>query len=75
MHRIILGGKDSVFPSQEDYDSDKLTVIYYKKWRTWGILDDNKIVTVVREFMEAQAVYYHLTGKLWPYLELEYPVR
>jgi hypothetical protein len=25
MHRIILGGEASVFPSQEDYDSDKFT--------------------------------------------------
>lgn len=50
------------------------TIIYYKRWCTWGVLDDNNIVTVVRNFREAQAIYYHLVGKLWPYLE-EYPVR
>jgi hypothetical protein len=51
------------------------SVIYYKGYKTWGVLDDNKILTVVRTFMEAQAVYYHLTGSRWPYLDEEYPVR
>jgi hypothetical protein len=51
------------------------TVIYYKKFKTWGILDDNHIYTTCRTFEEANSIIYHLTGKLWFYDVKEWPAR
>ncbi len=51
------------------------TVIYYKRFNTWGVLDDNRIYTIRKTFQEVNAVIYHLTGELFPYDYKEWPVR
>ena len=54
---------------------------YYKQFKTWALIDDTTsgfngdIVTVCRNFTEAQAQYYHLIGELFPYGGEDWPVR
>jgi|WetSurMetagenome_2_1015567.scaffolds.fasta_scaffold106554_5 hypothetical protein len=52
-----------------------MEIVYYNKYRSWGLLQDGNLISVRRTFCEVNSLHFTLTGHLFNYYDPDWPAR